>query len=214
MAGVRRRYKGRKKKKKRERQKRTTIDSEFLFVIVSILFFFLVLYYIYIYYTRAYVHIYVYTIYHGKMHCEKKKITRLESRRQNINIDFFFFFDLFLDQCHLIRDRYYRLRPVFLELGNSYVLFYIYIYVSRYIEAIEQRCTETFDEDRDTWPSIEYITIYHAFFTIHIYTHKHIYYIYTYTYMHTRGFSFYRERLAFRLRRDKSPSGEKKGLLY
>lgn len=54
---------------------------------------------------------------------------------------------------------------------------------------------ETFDEDRDTWPSIEY-TIYHAFFTIHIYT-QHIY-IYIHTCMHTRGFSFYRERLAFR----------------
>lgn len=51
-----------------------TIDSEFLFVIVSILFFFL--FYI-IYYTRAYVYVYVYTIYHGKMHCEKKRITRL-----------------------------------------------------------------------------------------------------------------------------------------
>lgn len=178
-------------------------------------FFFFSFYIIYIYYTRAYVHIYVYTIYHGKMHCEKKKITRLESRRQDINIDFFFFsisfsISVILSETDIIDwDRFSW------SLGTrTYYFIYIYIYVSRYIEAIEQRCTETFDEDRDTWPSIEYITIYHAFFTIHIYTHKHIYYIYTYTYMHTRGFSFYRERLAFRLCRDKSPSGEKKGLLY
>lgn len=34
-------------------------------------------------------------------------------------------------------------------------------------------------------------------FSRYIYTHKHIY-IYIHTRMHTRGFSFYRERLAFR----------------